>query len=215
MLCLCLVWEMATNTIQEAQRKLWKYWYTYKIMCNWKAAIEDYHVRYWHGWIRVQFPQEESGRDWKLSQPWHGLHQWYYSGGSVYTYHRRVQFKSMLTLVHAVIHQRDFNYWYTTIMNSDDKALDITLIVFGDGTSTGPTQRSRWRLEHADGDIDVEDFIVIMTSQMAEIMTLCLSRSGVMDLWTLRSRSNGTCVPRWSREGMGVVRDSPQLLLPL
>ena len=54
--------ELAVETIQEAQKK-------YKFQYDRKCTKRSFRVG---DWVLVKFPQDESGKDCKLSQPWHG-----------------------------------------------------------------------------------------------------------------------------------------------
>ncbi len=54
--------ELAAQAIQQAQRK-------YKALYDRKASERRYRVG---DWVLVKFPQEESGKQRKLSRPWHG-----------------------------------------------------------------------------------------------------------------------------------------------
>lgn len=54
--------EIATQNIQKSQKQ-------YKKHYDAKATSAKFKVGQW---VLVRFPQEESGRQWKLSRPWHG-----------------------------------------------------------------------------------------------------------------------------------------------
>ena len=54
--------ELAADAIREAQKK-------YKRLYDRKASVVDFRVG---DWVMVRFPQEESGKNRKLSRPWHG-----------------------------------------------------------------------------------------------------------------------------------------------
>lgn len=57
--------ELAAKSIQRAQRK-------YKASYDQRAMQKHYQVG---DWILIRFPQDESGKDCKLSRPWHGLYR--------------------------------------------------------------------------------------------------------------------------------------------
>ena len=62
MLSLSSAKQLANETIQEAQRK-------YKAQFDRKALPDRFQVG---EWVLIRFPHEESGKNRKLSRPWHG-----------------------------------------------------------------------------------------------------------------------------------------------
>ena len=54
--------NLAAETIQQAQMK-------YKVQYDRKAKSDQYRIG---EWVLVKFPSEESGKQRKLSRPWHG-----------------------------------------------------------------------------------------------------------------------------------------------
>ena len=54
--------ELAATSIRNAQQR-------YKRLYDQKAVKKNYQVG---DWVLVKFPQEESGKQRKLSRPWHG-----------------------------------------------------------------------------------------------------------------------------------------------
>ena len=65
MLSLKSGWESAIYSMQEAQGH-------YKAQCDKKSKPADYKMG---DWVMIPIPHEESGRQWKLSRPWHGPYQ--------------------------------------------------------------------------------------------------------------------------------------------
>jgi hypothetical protein len=57
--------ELAATSFQRAQQR-------YKKLYDRKAVKRDYQIG---DWVLVRFPQEESGKQRKLSRPWHGPYQ--------------------------------------------------------------------------------------------------------------------------------------------
>ena len=62
MLSLSSAQQLANETIQEAQRK-------YKAQFDRKAQPDRFRIG---EWVLIKFPHEESGKNRKLSRPWHG-----------------------------------------------------------------------------------------------------------------------------------------------
>ena len=57
--------QTAVDCVKKAQQKCKKF-------SDWKASSRSYQIG---DWVLVKFPAEESGRNRKLSQPWHGLYR--------------------------------------------------------------------------------------------------------------------------------------------
>ena len=62
MLSLSSAWQLANKVIQQAQRK-------YKAQFDRKAHLGRFQIG---EWVLIKFPHKESGKNRKLSRPWHG-----------------------------------------------------------------------------------------------------------------------------------------------
>ena len=62
MLSLASARQLANETIHKAQKK-------YKAQFDYKAKPDRFRVG---EWVLIKFPHEESGKNRKLSRPWHG-----------------------------------------------------------------------------------------------------------------------------------------------